>query len=99
MFMFLGSIFKLKLHSHSSETFGLFLPNWGFFSENNFGCIKKSGDVKIILFWNSTYPKLNVCDSSSGPSRRFRRVVETIQAQLLSSHDHPLVSALSGKIA
>uniref|UniRef100_A0A3B4GBB6 BR serine/threonine kinase 1 n=1 Tax=Pundamilia nyererei TaxID=303518 RepID=A0A3B4GBB6_9CICH len=35
----------------------------------------------------------------SGPSRRFRRVVETIQAQLLSSHDHPLVSALSGKIA
>uniref|UniRef100_A0A3P8NWJ0 Protein kinase domain-containing protein n=1 Tax=Astatotilapia calliptera TaxID=8154 RepID=A0A3P8NWJ0_ASTCA len=31
----------------------------------------------------------------SGPSRRFRRVVETIQAQLLSSHDHPLVSALS----
>uniref|UniRef100_A0A3B4G7N8 BR serine/threonine kinase 1 n=1 Tax=Pundamilia nyererei TaxID=303518 RepID=A0A3B4G7N8_9CICH len=31
------------------------------------------------------------------PSRRFRRVVETIQAQLLSSHDHPLVSALSEK--
>ncbi|XP_046898245.1 LOW QUALITY PROTEIN: serine/threonine-protein kinase BRSK2-like [Hypomesus transpacificus] len=25
----------------------------------------------------------------SGPSRRFRRVVETIQAQLLSSHDQP----------
>uniref|UniRef100_A0A669ESK9 Serine/threonine-protein kinase BRSK2 n=1 Tax=Oreochromis niloticus TaxID=8128 RepID=A0A669ESK9_ORENI len=36
-----------------------------------------------------------MCYSSSGPSRRFRRVVETIQAQLLSSHDHPLVSALS----
>uniref|UniRef100_A0A672JPZ5 Si:ch211-255p10.4 n=1 Tax=Salarias fasciatus TaxID=181472 RepID=A0A672JPZ5_SALFA len=33
----------------------------------------------------------------SGPSRRFRRVVETIQAQLLSSHDQPLVQALSGK--
>uniref|UniRef100_A0A8C6UJE9 Si:ch211-255p10.4 n=1 Tax=Neogobius melanostomus TaxID=47308 RepID=A0A8C6UJE9_9GOBI len=27
----------------------------------------------------------------SGPSRRFRRVVETIQAQLLSSHDQPLI--------
>uniref|UniRef100_A0A8C5GYK6 Serine/threonine-protein kinase BRSK2-like n=1 Tax=Gouania willdenowi TaxID=441366 RepID=A0A8C5GYK6_GOUWI len=33
----------------------------------------------------------------SGPSRRFRRVVETIQAQLLSSHDQPLVQALCGK--
>uniref|UniRef100_A0A3B4ZJ57 Serine/threonine-protein kinase BRSK2-like n=1 Tax=Stegastes partitus TaxID=144197 RepID=A0A3B4ZJ57_9TELE len=31
------------------------------------------------------------------PSRRFRRVVETIQAQLLSSHDQPLVQALSEK--
>ncbi|XP_075313737.1 serine/threonine-protein kinase BRSK2 isoform X6 [Odontesthes bonariensis] len=31
----------------------------------------------------------------SGPSRRFRRVVETIQAQLLSSHDQPLVQVLS----
>ncbi|KAJ0060131.1 hypothetical protein NL108_003979, partial [Boleophthalmus pectinirostris] len=28
------------------------------------------------------------------PSRRFRRVVETIQAQLLSSHDQPLMQAL-----
>uniref|UniRef100_A0A3Q3NFN8 Serine/threonine-protein kinase BRSK2-like n=1 Tax=Labrus bergylta TaxID=56723 RepID=A0A3Q3NFN8_9LABR len=35
----------------------------------------------------------------SGPSRRFRRVVETIQAQLLSSHDQPMVQALSGKTA
>uniref|UniRef100_A0A3B5Q9N2 Serine/threonine-protein kinase BRSK2 n=1 Tax=Xiphophorus maculatus TaxID=8083 RepID=A0A3B5Q9N2_XIPMA len=35
----------------------------------------------------------------SGPSRRFRRVVETIQAQLLSSHDQPLVQALCGKTA
>uniref|UniRef100_A0A3B4X4V0 Uncharacterized protein n=1 Tax=Seriola lalandi dorsalis TaxID=1841481 RepID=A0A3B4X4V0_SERLL len=34
--------------------------------------------------------------SSPGPSRRFRRVVETIQAQLLSSHDQPMVQALSG---
>uniref|UniRef100_A0A8C9XG34 Si:ch211-255p10.4 n=1 Tax=Sander lucioperca TaxID=283035 RepID=A0A8C9XG34_SANLU len=33
----------------------------------------------------------------SGPSRRFRRVVETIQAQLLSSHDQPMVQALSGE--
>ncbi|XP_039630786.1 serine/threonine-protein kinase BRSK1-like isoform X3 [Erpetoichthys calabaricus] len=31
----------------------------------------------------------------SGPSRRFRRVVETIQAQLLSSHDQPSVQALA----
>ncbi|XP_071763418.1 serine/threonine-protein kinase BRSK2-like [Centroberyx gerrardi] len=31
----------------------------------------------------------------SGPSRRFKRVVETIQAQLLSSHDQPMVQALS----
>ncbi|KAJ4940968.1 hypothetical protein JOQ06_027256 [Pogonophryne albipinna] len=29
------------------------------------------------------------------PSRRFRRVVETIQAQLLSSHDQPMAQALS----
>uniref|UniRef100_A0A8C7XQ62 Si:ch211-255p10.4 n=1 Tax=Oryzias sinensis TaxID=183150 RepID=A0A8C7XQ62_9TELE len=35
----------------------------------------------------------------SGPSRRFRRVVETIQAQLLSSHDQPLMQVLSGKTA
>ncbi|KAI5626281.1 serine/threonine-protein kinase BRSK2 isoform X3 [Silurus asotus] len=32
----------------------------------------------------------------SGPSRRFKRVVETIQAQLLSSHDQPAVQQLSG---
>ncbi|KAJ8247269.1 hypothetical protein GJAV_G00244340 [Gymnothorax javanicus] len=31
----------------------------------------------------------------SGPSRRFKRVVETIQAQLLSSHDQPSVQQLS----
>ncbi|XP_062331393.1 serine/threonine-protein kinase BRSK1-like [Osmerus eperlanus] len=31
----------------------------------------------------------------SGPSRRFKRVVETIQAQLLSSHDQPMAQALS----
>uniref|UniRef100_A0A8B9HHI6 BR serine/threonine kinase 2b n=1 Tax=Astyanax mexicanus TaxID=7994 RepID=A0A8B9HHI6_ASTMX len=31
----------------------------------------------------------------SGPSRRFKRVVETIQAQLLSSHDQPAVQQLS----
>uniref|UniRef100_A0A8B9HGS7 BR serine/threonine kinase 2b n=1 Tax=Astyanax mexicanus TaxID=7994 RepID=A0A8B9HGS7_ASTMX len=33
----------------------------------------------------------------SGPSRRFKRVVETIQAQLLSSHDQPAVQQLSGE--
>ncbi|XP_034089048.1 serine/threonine-protein kinase BRSK1-like isoform X1 [Gymnodraco acuticeps] len=32
----------------------------------------------------------------TGPSRRFKRVVETIQAQLLSSHDQPSVQALAG---
>ncbi|XP_041093673.1 serine/threonine-protein kinase BRSK2 [Polyodon spathula] len=31
----------------------------------------------------------------SGPSRRFKRVVETIQAQLLSSHDQPSVQSLA----
>lgn len=35
--------------------------------------------------------------ASSGPSRRFRRVVETIQAQLLSSHDQPMVQTLCGE--
>lgn len=33
----------------------------------------------------------------SGPSRRFKRVVETIQAQLLSTHDQPSVQALAGR--
>lgn len=37
--------------------------------------------------------------ASPGPSRRFRRVVETIQAQLLSSHDQPMAQALSGETA
>lgn len=32
-----------------------------------------------------------------GPSRRFKRVVETIQAQLLSTHDQPSVQALAGE--
>uniref|UniRef100_A0A4W4G8P6 Protein kinase domain-containing protein n=1 Tax=Electrophorus electricus TaxID=8005 RepID=A0A4W4G8P6_ELEEL len=32
----------------------------------------------------------------SGPSRRFKRVVETIQAQLLCTHDQPSVQALAG---
>ncbi|ROL48623.1 Serine/threonine-protein kinase BRSK1 [Anabarilius grahami] len=31
----------------------------------------------------------------SGPSRRFRRVVETIQAQLLGAHDQPMTQTLS----
>jgi len=35
--------------------------------------------------------------SQTGPSRRFKRVVETIQAQLLSTHDQPSVQALAGK--
>uniref|UniRef100_A0A673AS71 Si:ch211-255p10.4 n=1 Tax=Sphaeramia orbicularis TaxID=375764 RepID=A0A673AS71_9TELE len=44
-------------------------------------------------------PLLTYVCLSSGPSRRFRRVVETIQAQLLSSHDQPMVQALSGETA
>lgn len=32
-----------------------------------------------------------------GPSRRFKRVVETIQSQLLSTHDQPGVQQLSGE--
>lgn len=35
--------------------------------------------------------------SPAGPSRRFKRVVETIQAQLLSTHDQPGVQQLSGE--
>ncbi|XP_032443531.1 serine/threonine-protein kinase BRSK1-like isoform X1 [Xiphophorus hellerii] len=31
----------------------------------------------------------------AGPSRRFKRVIETIQAQLLSTHDQPSVQALA----
>uniref|UniRef100_A0A3P9A3B6 Protein kinase domain-containing protein n=1 Tax=Esox lucius TaxID=8010 RepID=A0A3P9A3B6_ESOLU len=34
----------------------------------------------------------------SGPSRRFKRVVETIQGQLLSTHDQPGVQQLSGEL-
>uniref|UniRef100_A0A3P9Q4C7 BR serine/threonine kinase 2 n=2 Tax=Poeciliinae TaxID=586240 RepID=A0A3P9Q4C7_POERE len=34
----------------------------------------------------------------SGPSRRFKRVVETIQSQLLSTHDQPGVQQLSGEL-
>ncbi|XP_059204499.1 serine/threonine-protein kinase BRSK2-like isoform X3 [Centropristis striata] len=34
----------------------------------------------------------------TGPSRRFKRVVETIQAQLLSTHDQPSVQALAGPV-
>lgn len=33
-----------------------------------------------------------------GPSRRFKRVVETIQSQLLSTHDQPGVQQLSGEL-
>lgn len=35
--------------------------------------------------------------AGKGPSRRFKRVVETIQAQLLSTHDQPSVQALVGE--
>lgn len=35
--------------------------------------------------------------SPPGPSRRFKRVVETIQTQLLSTHDQPSTQHLSGE--
>ncbi|XP_061420369.1 serine/threonine-protein kinase BRSK2 isoform X2 [Lethenteron reissneri] len=35
----------------------------------------------------------------SGPSRRFKKVVEIIQAQLVNSHDQPLVQQLSVRIS
>lgn len=41
-------------------------------------------------------PSQSVSLPLSGPSRRFKRVVETIQAQLLSTHDQPSVQALAG---
>uniref|UniRef100_H3DCK3 Si:ch211-255p10.4 n=1 Tax=Tetraodon nigroviridis TaxID=99883 RepID=H3DCK3_TETNG len=44
--------------------------------------------VDIAFFYSVTFTLI------SGPSRRFRRVVETIQAQLLSSHDQPMVQTL-----
>ncbi|KAH0620980.1 hypothetical protein JD844_021930 [Phrynosoma platyrhinos] len=39
-----------------------------------------------------------ISNGGTGPSRRFKRVVETIQAQLLSTHDQPSVQQLSGAI-
>uniref|UniRef100_A0A8C5L9A5 BR serine/threonine kinase 1 n=1 Tax=Jaculus jaculus TaxID=51337 RepID=A0A8C5L9A5_JACJA len=50
---------------------------------------KKDGGVGMGV--HCVYP-LTI---SSGPSRRFKRVVETIQAQLLSTHDQPSVQALA----
>lgn len=41
-------------------------------------------------------PSESVSLPLAGPSRRFKRVVETIQAQLLSTHDQPSVQALAG---
>lgn len=41
-------------------------------------------------------PRLNPL-SPPGPSRRFKRVVETIQTQLLSTHDQPSTQHLSGE--
>uniref|UniRef100_A0AAQ4QXQ1 Protein kinase domain-containing protein n=1 Tax=Gasterosteus aculeatus aculeatus TaxID=481459 RepID=A0AAQ4QXQ1_GASAC len=35
----------------------------------------------------------------AGPSRRFKRVVETIQAQLLSTHDQPSVQLISNQLS
>lgn len=56
--------------------------------------------LDIIIYWKDIMQvKCAYVGASLGPSRRFRRVVETIQAQLLSSHDQPMVQALSGETA
>ncbi|XP_064878235.1 serine/threonine-protein kinase BRSK2 [Oncorhynchus nerka] len=56
--------------------------------------------VDITYTESTTAPKENGIYSVtftllSGPSRRFKRVVETIQGQLLSTHDQPEVQQLS----
>lgn len=56
--------------------------------------------LQPVLHEDSVHTPLTaICASSllTGPSRRFKRVVETIQAQLLSTHDQPSVQQLSGK--
>lgn len=40
---------------------------------------------------------LSLCVLITGPSRRFKRVVETIQTQLSSTHDQPGVQQLAGE--
>ncbi|KAL2088351.1 hypothetical protein ACEWY4_015250 [Coilia grayii] len=49
------------------------------------GCAQKENGIYSVTF-----------TLLSGPSRRFKRVVETIQAQLLSTHDQPGVQPISG---
>uniref|UniRef100_A0A8D2ZP80 Serine/threonine-protein kinase BRSK2-like n=1 Tax=Scophthalmus maximus TaxID=52904 RepID=A0A8D2ZP80_SCOMX len=51
---------------------------------------ESSGATKDIGIYSVTFTLL------SGPSRRFKRVVETIQAQLLSSGDQPGVQKMDG---
>lgn len=56
--------------------------------------------LQPVLFGDLASAALTAMHASSlltGPSRRFKRVVETIQAQLLSTHDQPSVQQLSGK--
>ncbi|XP_063045251.1 serine/threonine-protein kinase BRSK2-like [Engraulis encrasicolus] len=48
------------------------------------GCAQKDNGIYSVTF-----------TLLSGPSRRFKRVVETIQAQLLSTHDQPGVQPIS----
>lgn len=57
--------------------------------------LKEASCFKILIGFS-----LFTCDLLHfivGPSRRFKRVVETIQAQLLSTHDQPGVQQLSGE--
>lgn len=42
-------------------------------------------------------PRLTHPPPPPGPSRRFKRVVETIQTQLLSTHEQPSAQHLSGE--
>lgn len=64
-------------------------------------CTFISKDTHVPVFkgsmWNIKRGVVCVCVTPPGPSRRFKRVVETIQAQLLSTHDQPGVQQLSGE--
>ena len=86
----------MKKHGFDSDSLSCLLTFWMTCFSNYY----------ITVAWVSNifapYPDLVMflcIYVSLGPSRRFRRVVETIQAQLLSSHDQPMVQALSGETA
>uniref|UniRef100_A0A3P9HVS0 Si:dkey-16p21.7 n=1 Tax=Oryzias latipes TaxID=8090 RepID=A0A3P9HVS0_ORYLA len=67
------------------------LKNGMFVTPFSFGWVFKRCELNVLTFFSF---KLFL-----GPSRRFKRVVETIQAQLLSTHDQPSVQALAGRVS